>query len=140
MDLDALLRTLPPKHCQVFIKLSLQNEFLDLWEHWDEESWSEKALPGIMEKQFTWRAFVESRRLSRSRVKLDRVVFVIISSAVLLNISEYLNNPVPVNEQEDDINGEEEEEYNSETEDENVRRRRLQRRVEIKNLIYQLPH
>nr|CAH7748770.1 unnamed protein product [Callosobruchus chinensis] len=47
---------------------------------------------------------------------------------------------VPVDEQEDDINDQEEKEYNSENEDENVRRRGLQRREEIKNLIYQLQH
>nr|CAI5839301.1 unnamed protein product [Callosobruchus analis] len=74
------------------------------------------------------------------RVKLDRVVSVIISCAVLHNISMYLNHPVPVNVQEDDINDEEEEEYNSENEDENDGRRGLQRREETKNLIYQLQH
>nr|CAI5868092.1 unnamed protein product [Callosobruchus analis] len=72
------------------------------------------------------------------RVKLDRVVSVIISCAVLHNISKFLNDPVPVDEQEDDINVEEEKKYNSVNEDENVRRRGLQRREEIKNSIYQL--
>nr|CAI5820714.1 unnamed protein product [Callosobruchus analis] len=62
------------------------------------------------------------------RVKLDRAVPVSIRCAVLHNISMYLNDPVPVDEQEDDINDEEEEEYNSEDEDEYVRRRELQRR------------
>nr|CAI5831218.1 unnamed protein product [Callosobruchus analis] len=70
------------------------------------------------------------------RVKLDRVVSVIISCAVLHNISKYSNDPVRVDEQEDDINDEEEEEYNTEIEDENVRRRGLQRRKEIKSLIF----
>nr|CAI5837726.1 unnamed protein product [Callosobruchus analis] len=74
------------------------------------------------------------------KVKPDRVVFVIISCAVLHNISKYLDDPVPVVEQEDDINDEEEEEYNSENEYENVRRRGLQRGEEIKNLIYELQH
>nr|CAI5852143.1 unnamed protein product [Callosobruchus analis] len=74
------------------------------------------------------------------RLKLNRVVSVIISCAVLHNISKYLNDPVPVDEQEDDMNDEEEEEYNSENEDEKVRRRALQRGEEIKNLIYQLQH
>nr|CAI5822343.1 unnamed protein product [Callosobruchus analis] len=55
------------------------------------------------------------------RMKLERVVSVIISCAVLHNISKYLNDPVPVDEQQDDINDGEEEEYNSENEDENVR-------------------
>nr|CAI5820477.1 unnamed protein product [Callosobruchus analis] len=46
------------------------------------------------------------------RVKLDRVVSLIISCAVLHNISKYLNDAVPVEEQGNDINGEEEEDYN----------------------------
>nr|CAI5852811.1 unnamed protein product [Callosobruchus analis] len=74
------------------------------------------------------------------RVKVNRVILVIISCAVLHNISKYLNNPVPVDEQEDDINDEEEEEYNSESTDENVRRRGFQRREETKNLISKLQH
>nr|CAI5837160.1 unnamed protein product [Callosobruchus analis] len=65
------------------------------------------------------------------RVKLDRVVSVIVSCAELYNTSKYLSDPVPADEQEDDINDEEEEEYNSENEEENVRRGELQRREEI---------
>lgn len=72
------------------------------------------------------------------RVKLDRVASVIISCAVLHNISKYLNDPLPVDEEEEDVMNDEEEEYNLENDDENVRRRGLQRREEIKNLIYQL--
>nr|CAI5848404.1 unnamed protein product [Callosobruchus analis] len=74
------------------------------------------------------------------RVKLNRVVSVIVSCAVLHNISKYLNDPVAVDQQEDDINDEEEEEYSSENKDESVRRRGLQRGEEIKNFIYQLKH
>nr|CAI5861320.1 unnamed protein product [Callosobruchus analis] len=83
--------------------------------------------------------FTKERAIIK-RVKQDRVVSVIISCAVLHNISKYLNDPVSVDEQEDDINDEEEEEYNSENEDENVRRRGLQRSEEARNLIYQLQH
>nr|CAI5855350.1 unnamed protein product [Callosobruchus analis] len=50
----------------------------------------------------------------------NRFVSDIISCAVLHNISKYSNDPVPVDEQEDDINDKEEEEYNSENEEENV--------------------
>nr|CAI5869962.1 unnamed protein product [Callosobruchus analis] len=45
------------------------------------------------------------------RVKLDSVVSVIISCAVLHNISKYLNGPVTINEQEDVINEEETGQY-----------------------------
>nr|CAI5865530.1 unnamed protein product [Callosobruchus analis] len=71
------------------------------------------------------------------RAKLDRVVSVIISCSVP---HKYLNDIVSVDGQEDDINDEEGEEHNSENEDENVRRRGLQRRKGIKNLVYQLQH
>nr|CAI5861900.1 unnamed protein product [Callosobruchus analis] len=74
------------------------------------------------------------------KVKLGRVVSVITSCTVLHHISKYVNDPVPVDEQEDDVNDEEQEEYNSENEDENVMRRGLQRREEARNLIYQPAH
>nr|CAI5824735.1 unnamed protein product [Callosobruchus analis] len=59
------------------------------------------------------------------KVKRNGVVFVIISCAAVHNISEHLNDPVPVVEQEGDIHDEGEEEYNPENEDENIRRRGL---------------
>nr|CAI5856619.1 unnamed protein product [Callosobruchus analis] len=85
----------------------------------------------IAEAQQEWSA--KNQLQYMVRVKLDAVVSVVISSAVLHSISKYLNDPVPIDEQEDDINDEEEEEYKSENEDENVKRMGLQRREEIKN-------
>nr|CAI5837681.1 unnamed protein product [Callosobruchus analis] len=53
-------------------------------------------------------------------VKLDRGASVIISCVVLQNISKHLNDRVPVDEQEDNINHEEEVEHNSGNEDEDI--------------------
>nr|CAI5869367.1 unnamed protein product [Callosobruchus analis] len=83
--------------------------------------------------------FTKGRVIIERCISQMKVSNIWLDCAVLHSISKYLNDPVRV-EQEDDRNDEEEEEYNSENEDENVRRRGLQRREEIKNSTYQLQH
>ncbi|KAJ8913775.1 hypothetical protein NQ315_002681 [Exocentrus adspersus] len=74
------------------------------------------------------------------RIKLDRVASVIVSCAVLHNISKYLHDNMHDDDEQENIADEQElvDEENDLDLDENLRRRGLQRREEIKNLINQL--